>query len=91
MEHSIFGKEMDASCPEHAAAEGSESPAGRPLTLPVWAVYTRTLVSPFSFCVSILMLALHHLNRDDLTVDLKSISCLFEKGLLGKFFCNRTF
>ena len=49
------------------------------------------LVFPFSFCVSILMLALHHLNRDDLTVDLKSISCLFEKGLLGKFFCNRTF
>lgn len=87
----MFGKEMDARRPEQAVAEGSASPAGRPLTLPVWAVYTWTLVFPFSFCVSILILNLHHLNRDDLKVALKSISCLFEKGLLGKFFCNRKF
>lgn len=84
-------KKMDARCPEHEAAEGSASPAGRPLTLPVWAVYTWTFVFPFSFCVSILILALHHLNHDDLKVDLRSISCLFEKGLLGKFFCNWKF
>ena len=87
----MFGKEMDARRPEHAAAEGSASPAGRLLAPPVWAIYTWTLVFPFSFCVSILILNLHHLNRDDLKVALKSISCLFEKGLLGKFFCNRKF
>ena len=93
MEHSIFGKKKkkDARCPEHEAAEGSVSPAGRPPTLPVWAVYTWTFVFPFSFCVSILILALHHLNRDDLKVDHKRILCLFEKGLLGKFFCNQKF
>lgn len=69
--HSILGKEMDAWHPECKAAEGSVASAGGPFTLPVKAFHTWTSIFPFPVCVSILILALQHLNHDNLKVILE--------------------